>query len=218
MSDGRIQGLTGTGTITPSTGSVLNAHVADGANIARTKLAQDSVQVYGINPLDVRIHDAPASFLTTTAGTDDLGLIAGTLGTDYPVLRTSDAKATTVTQYGRFLFTLPPEYDPGQTLQLQVKAGMITTISDDTATVDAQVYKHDDASGVGADLCATAATTINTLVSAGVTTVTFDITPTGLVAGDQLDVRLAVAITDSATATAVIGEITKVALLLDIRG
>lgn len=202
----------------PPTGSVTDDKVAAGANIARNKLAQDTEAVYGISLTDVRVHDAPASFLPTAATGDDLGLTAGTFGTDYPTLQTEDAKATTKTQRGRFTFTLPAEYDADETIRVQVKGGMITTISDGTAEVDVEVYKADDAGDVGSDLCATNATTINTLVSGGVTTVNFDVTDTGLSAGDQLDVRVTVSITDSATGTAVIGEITKLAMLLDVRG
>lgn len=68
---------------------------------------------------------------------------------------------------------------------------------------------------VGSDLVTTSATTINSLTAAAKE---FAITPTGLVAGDELDVRVTIAITDGATATAVIGRIMKLYALLSVRG
>jgi hypothetical protein len=57
--------------------------------------------------------------------------------------------------------------------------------------------------------------TINSLVLAAKS---FTITPSGLVAGDTLDVRIAIACTDAATGTAVTPTIAAIDLLCDIRG
>ena len=67
---------------------------------------------------------------------------------------------------------------------------------------------------IATNLPATAATTINSLTFANKD---FTITSSSLAAGDILDVRIAIAITDSATGTAVIGEIGAIEFLLDIR-
>ena len=183
--------------------------------IARSSLVQDDLQNYVIPFRDWRIADNLSSVLPATAASDDLGMDGETFGTETPFLVTSDAKATTVTQYGRFQFALPPEYVSGQSVRIQVKAGMKTTISDGTATVDFQVYESDDDGGVGADLCATAAQSINSLTQA---TLNFDVTATSLAAGDLLDCRMTVAITDSATSTAVLGKVSRCSVLADIKG
>ena len=183
--------------------------------IARSSLVQDDLQNYVIPFRDWRIADNLSSLLPATAASDDLGMDGETFGTETPFLVTSDAKATTVTQYGRFQFALPPEYVSGQSVRIQVKAGMKTTISDGTATVDFQVYESDDDGGVGADLCATAAQSINSLTQA---TLNFNITATSLAAGDLLDCRMTVAITDSATSTAVLGKVSRCSVLADIKG
>ena len=183
--------------------------------IARSSLVQDDLQNYVIPFRDWRIADNLSSLLPATAASDDLGMDGETFGTETPFLVTSDAKATTVTQYGRFQFALPPEYVSGQSVRIQVKAGMKTTISDGTATVDFQVYESDDDGGVGADLCATAAQSINSLTQA---TLNFDVTATSLAAGDLLDCRMTVAITDSATSTAVLGKVSRCSVLADIKG
>jgi hypothetical protein len=92
---------------------------------------------------------------------------------------------------------------------------METTGASASATLDVEVDKSDRAAGLGSDLCATAAQTINSLTFANKD---FTITPTGLSAGDVLDVRLTVTVTDSATATAVTASIGAVEFLVDIKG
>jgi hypothetical protein len=205
-----------TGTINPGDGTITNAMVSAGAEIARAKLDQDEIQEYVVPWSSFRIHDAIESLLPQPPADDDLGWPAtDTFGSVTPYLSTADAKATTVTAYARFQFYLPPEYDSGQTLTCRVRGGMVTTVSDDTATVDVEVHKADRDGACGADICATAAQSINNLTAADKS---FTITPTGLVPGDWLDVRITVAITDGSTATAVIGRVYEVAMLLDIRG
>ena len=183
--------------------------------ITRSSLVQDDLQTYVVPFRDFRVHDNLSSLLPATAASDDLGLDGETFGTETPYLVTSDAKATTVTQYGRFQFALPPEYVSGQSVRVEIKAGMKTTVSDGTATVDVSVYESDDDGGVGSDLCATAAQSINSLTQA---TLAFDVTATSLSAGDLLDCRVAVAITDSATGTAVLGKVSRLSILADIKG
>lgn len=189
------------------------------SQIARAKLVQEDLVVYSIPIIDGRTWDAVTTPLPQAAAADDLALIEGTWGTDALTLQSSDAKATTVTQYARYQFALPAEYVAGQTVTVRVVAGMNTTVSDGTATVDLTCYLGTSETGVGSDLCATAAQSINAaLISATPTVADFTITATSLVPGDLLDMRFAIAITDSATGTAVIGEISKIQVLLDIKG
>lgn len=181
----------------------------------RSQLAQADLQPYVVPLTQLRIWDAFATVLTGTAGTDDLALVGGTFATNSPAVRSSDGKATTITQYARFIFALPPEYVAGQTVTLRAYAGMNTTVSDTTATIDFQAYRMDGTGGIGSDLCTTSATSINSLTNANKD---FTIDPATLGPGDQLDVRVTIAITDSATVTAVIGEIGSLTFLCDVRG
>lgn len=182
--------------------------------IPRAAIVEETTAELAIPLIHARVHDDIDTILPETAASDDLGFIEGTFGTDALTLQTSDAKATTVTQYARFPnLIVPSDYSAAGTLKLRVQAGMITTASDGTATVDLQVYAQDGSGAVGSDLCTTAATSINTLISSAVTVADFTITSSGLAPGDILDVRATIAITDSATGTAVIGEITKLAWL-----
>lgn len=169
--------------------------------IARTLMTQET-GLYQL-PLEAfRVWDAMQTNLPGTAATDDLAVVTGTLGTNAPMIQSSDAKNTTVTQYARLLMRLPPEYVSAQSVSLRLHAGMVTTVANGTATIDAQVYALDGDAAVGADLCTTAATSINSLTFADKD---FSITATSLEPGSVLDIRLAIAITDSATGTAVIG-------------
>lgn len=183
--------------------------------IPRSKLAQDANAIFAIPFTELRIHDAFQTTLPGTSSGNDLALDGGTFGTSSQTIRTADVKTTTVTNYARFRFALPAEYDAGQTVTLRMMAGMLTTISDGTATLDVEAYKVDRSGSIGSDLCATAAIDIKSLTLANRD---FTITPTSLVAGDVLDIRIALAIADTATGTAVIGVISAIEMLVDIKG
>jgi len=183
--------------------------------IARSGLAQDDNAEYVVPWASLRVFDALATNLPATSGTDDLGLYGGTFGSASPKVSTGDVKASSVTRYARFQFALPPEYVAGQSVTVRLHAGMTTTAADTSATVDVECYKSDDEAGIGSDLCTTTAADINDTTDADFD---FVITPTGLTAGDVLDIRLTVAVVDSATGTAVIADIGKISVLLDIKG
>lgn len=185
--------------------------------VARSGLTQDTSQSYWLPWDGFRVWDAVATNLPATPGSDDLGLIGGTWGTGVPSIQTGDLKAAgSTTRYARCQFQLPPEYVTGTGLVLRLHAGMITTIAGTAATVDVEVYKSGKEFLVsGSDLCATAATSINSTTLADKD---FAITGTGLVAGDQLDIRIAILVNDAASGTNVIGCIGSAEILLSIRG
>jgi len=185
--------------------------------LERRSLEQEELVEFPLRLTEAKVHDDVDTVLPETAlGTDDLAMIEGTFGTDGVTIQSADGKAKTVTQRCRWPeVRLPESYDAAQTLRIRVRAGMITTISDGTATVDIECHKQDKDGAVGADLCATAAQSMNSLTKADID---FTITATGLQAGDVLDIRATIAITDTATGTAVIGEISRVSLACDIKG
>lgn len=202
-------------TVNIPSNEIVNAQINENAAIERGKLA---TEVKKVNiPLElVRVHDSFLTALPSSASSDDLGLVVGTFGTDAMVLQTSDSKAASVTQRARFTFRLPDNYVSGGSISVAAHAGMRTTVSDGTATIDFEVHAKNDATGlVGSDLVTTSATTINSLTAAAKE---FSVTPTGLVSGDELDVRVTIAITDGATATAVIGRIMKLYMLVSVKG
>lgn len=158
------------------------------------------------------------ALLAPAASADDLRIVNGTFGTAATTVQTSDSKNTSVTQRARFRLALPPEYVTGETVKIRVFAGMDTTVASSSATVDIECYEFDGEGALGGlptDLCETNAQSINSTTNASKD---FTITSSGLAAGDMLDCRVTIAITDSATATAVIGEIGYIACVLDIKG
>jgi len=184
--------------------------------IARSNLEQNALTEFAVPLTDLRVWDAMGSLLPAAGANDDLGLYGGTFGTNSPKVSTGDLKAAgATTRYARFQRELPAEYDAAETLTLRISAGMETTVSDGTATVDVECYKADREGGIGSDICATAAQSINSLTFANKD---FTITPTGLSAGDMLDIRIAVAVNDAATATAVTATIGAIELLADVKG
>jgi len=193
------------------------AHIPDGLSplLARNKvLSVASLQIFTIPWTLWRVWDDIDAVLPDTAATDDLGLIGGTFGSASPSIQSVDFGATTTTAYARAQIPLPWCFVDYQTVKLRCHAGMLV-IADDACTLDVEAYESDKKAGISADLCATAAQSIN---SATLADKDFTITSSSLVAGDMLDVRLTVVGTDAGNAapniTAVIGA---VQLLCDVR-
>ena len=130
-----------------------------------------------------------------------------------PSYRRQDAGATN--RYARFQVPLPANYVAGETVQLRFSAGMITNAADTTATLDVTCYKSDEDNTVSADLCTTAAQSIN---STSFADKAFTITSTALSPGDILDVQVTMAVNDAATGAAVIGCIAAIKRLCDTQG
>jgi hypothetical protein len=182
----------------------------------RSSLTQEDNARFKLLPTNWRVWDAMQTNLPGTAATDDLAIVGGTFGTGSPAIQTGDLKAAgSTTRYARCSFALPHTYVAGQSVTIRAHAGMVTTVASSAATVDFEVYRSDDEAGIGSDICATSAQSINSLTDANFD---FTITPTTLNPGDTLDIRMAVLVNDAATATAVIGSIGSVEILLDVKG
>ncbi len=164
---------------------------------------------------DLKIWDSGQP-LTATAGTDDLAFTAGTFGTSNDYVQAGDVKTLTGTRYARFFVALPPNYVAGQSVKIRFAAGMLTTVASTTCTIDCEAYLVGRNSLVsGSDLCATSATTMNSLSFADKD---FTITATSLAAGDVLDVRVTIAFVDAATGTVVRPVIAAIDLVTSIKG
>jgi hypothetical protein len=183
--------------------------------VPRSKLEQDNLAEYVIDLSSLYVFDSGAR-LPNTSATDDLGYYPGTFASASPAIKTYDVKnAGAVTLYARFNVALPAEYVTGETVKMRFHAGMQTTVASASATIDLQAFKSDGELGIGSDLVSTAATSINSLTEADID---FTIDPATLSAGSLLDCRVAIAVNDSATGTAVIGYFGKLSLLCDVKG
>lgn len=198
------------------TGSLSIKETGVSAQSRATILTQDANAIFPVNFALLRVWDAFQTNLPGTAATDDLAVVGGTFGTNPVVVSAGDCKALgATTRYARFEFCLPECYDAGQTVSLSFSAGMVTTVASSSCTLDVECYKRDKIAGIGSDLCATAAMSINSLTFADII---FVITPAGLLAGDVFDVRIAIACNDAATGTAVTPTIASIDRLCDIKG
>ena len=159
----------------------------------------------------MKVHNALATNLPATAANDDMAIITGTPGTDAPTLQGVDFGGTTSDEKAAFELVLPQEYRAGSAITVRVKAGILTTLSDGSLTLDVEAWKDDGDGTVGSDICATAAQDINSLTMANKD---FTITPTGLVPGDRLVIRLAFAGSDTGNTGVMIPEIQNVAVLI----
>lgn len=155
--------------------------------------------------IPLHLFKAPAALQTPigSASSTIIGLTAGTFGTSNDIAKTADQKASNVTPKMRIQIPIPLLAAPA-TGKLRINAGMLTTVSDTTATVDVEVVRK---AAPTVDICTTAAQSINSLTAANKD---FDLDITDVVPGDVLDIRITIAINDSATATAVYGAINSV--------
>lgn len=195
--------------------AISNSEISATAGISRSKLEQDALKCYTIPIHAFRLYDAMATNLGTTATGTAMGIITGTPGTDVPTLQGVDFGGTSTDEKCGFEFCLPAEYDAGQTITLRLRAAILTTVSDTSLTVDVNCYKSDRDGAAGADICATAAQSINSLTPANKD---FTITPTGLSAGDRLIFVLSFAGSDTGDAGVMKPEISQVEILLDVKG
>lgn len=182
----------------------------------RTNIAQEQLVDFPIDLTQALVHDDLSSRLPGTSATDDLAITGNTFGTNTPTIETSDMKTLgLVTRYSRHLIAMPAEYDPAETVNIRIHAGMKDNAADTTATVDVECYASDGEGGLGSDLCTTTAQTIN---STSLTDVDFVISAATLAVGTMLDIRIAVAVNDAAGGSPVTAQIGEVSLLCDIRG
>lgn len=197
-----------------TTNSIAGDRLKTSAGITRSQMQQNSNAPLPILPFHWRTWDTML-VLPAAAAADDLGSVPGTFGTNVITLQAGDVKATSSTRYAITQIALPENYEDGQTVTLRIRGGMETTVSDTSCVVDAVVYEVGTDGTPSSDICATAAQSINSLTEADKD---FTITPTDLVAGDVLEIRIAVTWVDSSTVTTVTPVIYKVTLLYDARG
>jgi hypothetical protein len=188
-------------------------HVADSTGATVSTQGAVSVVSLGIPVESGLIWDATTNTQlgTTPTSADDYGVTMGTYGTTDPTLRSSDAKTTTVTSKVRYRATVPANYVAGQPFSIRLNAGMVTTVANGTATIVPAAYRR---GAPTVNIVTTAAQSINTLLGGDKD---FVCDPTNLVPGDVLDIVVTQAITDSATITAVIGELRRMALRPSVR-
>lgn len=194
-------------------GSICHGANPGGGGILRAALATDASSPYGIPLESGHVWDARSTnIVATTGANDDLALVTGTFLTTPKLIQSGDSKAASTTRKVGYSWAVPAEYRTAAAIAIAINCGMVTTVSDTSATIDVQVVRT---AAPTVDICETAAQSINSLTAA---TKTFTLTPTNVVPGDIFDIVVTIAIVDSATATAVIGSINTITVLASIQG
>jgi hypothetical protein len=200
-------GIAATQTLTNKT---LTAPTITGAAIARTNLAEDALQAYGIPINRIMAADGAALPVSESAGDHFLSL-----GTNTINLEGEESQNETEASASYFQFILPPEYVAAGDVKIRIRCELKGDGTNNGSTVDISAYEQADGA-VGSDICATAAATF------AATKTWYDkdftITATNLVAGDVINVKLTSSVIESANASplAFFAEPPKV--LLDIKG
>lgn len=142
---------------------------------------------------EMRKTTAMKDALADTAGTNLLGL-ADTAGSPLLGSTTNGGSTASVNESASFIHILGPDYVSGAAVTLRVRA-KVSAARNVAQTVDAVVKQIGDGT-LGSDICATAAQAITTAYA----NYDFTITPTGLVAGDRLQVDVYLATDDTGAA------------------
>lgn len=185
-------------------------------DVVRSEFKLEPNAVYAIPVEQWRKWNDMAVNLLVTAADDDLELTTGTLGTDFPSIGTGDLdSAGATTRYAAVTISLPPEYEPAGALKIRVIVANKTNIPDTSSTVDIEAYPSDEDATASSDLVSTSALSIQNLTFANKD---FTLTPTDLNPGDEIHIRIAIAVNDASTGNPVLTVVAKVALLCSIRG
>ncbi|MCI0565371.1 MAG: hypothetical protein MN733_43455 [Nitrososphaera sp.] len=202
-----------TGAMTVASGGTLTISSGGTLTVAGTLATTGTItqaQTHVIPLTDFRVFDAPTSLLPAAAANDDMGLI-GTGASAAQTLQGVDFGGVTSDEKGMFVFALPPSYKAAGTVTVNLHAGMLTTVSDGTATIDVRAFSDDGDGTISADICATAAQSINSLTLA---TKAFTITPTALTPGMLLYIFVDMAGSDTGNLGVMIPTVTKVSIAL----
>lgn len=214
--------FTATAIVLPDNSVRSDGAIQAGANIAVSKMAQRTNSSFLIPLHSLRKWNDPTIGLmntvtASTASSDDLAYIPGSWNADPPtappLVKSTDAAQTTISQKAMFEWQLPENYDAGETVSVAITCKM-ETASDGTATVDLELFECDNDGTQSADLCTTAATAITDAYG----TKTFAVTATTLAAGDVLRGLITIDVTDGATPSGVLANISRVELKCDTRG
>ncbi|MBS0206635.1 MAG: hypothetical protein JSS49_27475 [Planctomycetes bacterium] len=183
--------------------------------MARSGLVEETGKPYVLG-LDSWKVTGTGAALGATAGTPSgaFGLTVGTFGTNSPKIAGEAASGASKTNKMRRQFALPVEYVGGGNITVRVKAQETVGAATVSTTIDMSVYKVDKAAGIGADLCATNAQDVTTAAA----NADFSVTPTGLVAGDVLDIEVNVVTNDTGGTVGTIVNIFDTEILLDVQG
>ena len=127
--------------------------------------------------------------------TDTAGDFHRVIGTNQMYIQNEVTNNETEVSVGWLHFTLPARYVAGGTITIRAVVDVQGGGTPGTCTIDFEARLSDNDAAVGSDLVTTAATAVSTTAGAK----DFTVTPTGLVAGDKLVIKMTTSIVESAS-------------------
>ena len=176
--------------------------------VARTALAEDALAVFDLPIRNWMAEDGAVLGIAEEAGTFFVQD-----GTNQMYLQGEVSNNETEVSVMKTSFTLPENYVDGATINIRAVVDVTGAGTLGTCTVDFSVFKQDNDGAIGSDLVTTSATAVTADSGAK----DFVVTPTGIVSGDVLSIKLTTSIQETA-ATAIQAIITKTQMLLDVKG
>jgi hypothetical protein len=138
------------------------------------------------------------------------GTTLGVADTSAALLTATTDNGVSVTETAAFEFAVPAGYTAGDTITVRIRAKIsaLPTVASSN-TVDITAKLRGDA-GLGSDICTTAAQVTTTSMA----NYDFVVTPTGIVAGDVIEVVMTLAANDTGGTTNGIHTVSKIAVLI----
>ena len=195
------------GTLDVTGVTTVSGGVAAGG-IARTALTEDALAVFDLPIRNWMAEDGAVLGIAEEAGTFFVQD-----GTNQMYLQGEVSNNETEVSVMKTSFTLPENYVDGATINIRAVVDVTGAGTLGTCTVDFSVFKQDNDGAIGSDLVTTSATAVTADSGAK----DFVVTPTGIVSGDVLSIKLTTSIQETA-ATAIQAIITKTQMLLDVKG
>ena len=174
---------------------------------------REDQEVYELQPFAIPIRNWMAEDGAVLTIAEEAGTFFVQDGTNQMYLQGEEAAMETEASVIKSEITLPANYKAGGAVTVRFGTDVTGAGTLGTCTIDLTAFKQAVDGSVGSDLCATAAQAI----SATAGDKDFTITPTGLVAGDRLNLIVTVSVEETMN-TAIRALITRTLVLCDIQG
>ena len=191
---------------------MMTSSQAVAGTLTRADLTEEALAVYGI-PLDcIRQEDGISLVATETAGTFNI-----VVGSDVWSLHSVTPVGATELSEGCFQFVLPPEYVDAGDVKVRIKNRCVLGAgTDNSSTLDVEVFEATGNGAVGSDLVSTIAQ--NYAGSSAWQTSDFELDASGLVSGDILNIVISSNMIESGAGNPIHAELDGIAMLIDIKG
>lgn len=201
------------GVLSLAAGEIVDADIGASAAIARSKLAEDALAVYGIPIARLMAADGSGLVAAEAAGTFNCSVAANVISAQGEI--TDNETEVSVCE---FQFVLPPEYVAAGDIKVRLPVNIVKTgaATNNGSTIDVSAYVQ-GSGAVGADICATAAQTFAALDTWY--NKDFTITATSRVAGEVLNIVVTSSVIDNEAGAGTLRlNLGEPQMLIDVKG